>query len=296
MKFLKLENNDELQANLFSFAIHLALFLVMVFSVGWQTKTPYYGEVELWDTVPVQKKINKIQVSPKKKIKQKQNAKAQKSAEAKAKAKAQKEADIKLKKKKAAEKRAAEKKEKNSIVHSFNRNFAKRADGNPNTHAFVTSPEMVMAVALSGNLDFNPLTDKLTSEDGQQVFLDPPVGDELPSNGFAFEDNGYVEPPLDGSDIEININPESKRLQVLEPFSPWNGENINNAKLLIKAHGKCTTDHISMAGPWLRFRGHLDNISDNCLIGAVNHYNMETNKVKNLITGEYGPVPETQRF
>ena len=185
---------------------------------------------------------------------------------------------------------------KNSIIHSFNRNFSKRNDGNPNTHAFVTSPEMVMAVALSGNLDFNPLTDKLTSEDGQQVFLDPPIGDELPSNGFAYEDNGYVEPPLDGSNIEININPESKRLQVLEPFSPWNGENINNARLLIKAHGKCTTDHISMAGPWLRFRGHLDNISDNCLIGAVNHFNMETNSVKNLITGEYGPVPETQRF
>jgi len=186
--------------------------------------------------------------------------------------------------------------EKNSIIHSFNRNFAKRADGNPNTHAFVTSPEMVMAVALSGNLDFNPITDKLTSEDGKPVFLDPPIGDELPSNGFAFEDNGYVDPPQDGSNIEIIINPESKRLQVLEPFSPWNGENINNARLLIKAHGKCTTDHISMAGPWLRFRGHLDNISDNCLIGAVNHFNMETNSVKNLVTGEYAPVPQTQRF
>jgi len=155
---------------------------------------------------------------------------------------------------------------------------------------------MVMAVALSGNLDFNPLTDKLTSEDGEQVLLDPPLGDELPSNGFDFEDNGYVEPPQDGSNIEININPESKRLQVLEPFSPWDGENITNARLLIKAHGKCTTDHISMAGPWLRFRGHLDNISDNCLIGAVNHFNMETNSVKNLITGEYAPVPQTQRF
>ena len=186
--------------------------------------------------------------------------------------------------------------EKNSIIHSFNRNFAKRADGNPNTHAFVTSPEMVMAVALSGNLDFNPITDKLTSEDGEQVFLDPPIGDELPSNGFAFEDNGYVDPPQDGSNIEIIINPESKRLQVLEPFSPWDGENITNARLLIKAHGKCTTDHISMAGPWLRFRGHLDNISDNCLIGAVNHFNMETNSVKNLITGNYAPVPQTQRF
>ena len=186
--------------------------------------------------------------------------------------------------------------EKNSIIHSFNRNFAKRADGNPNTHAFVTSPEMVMAVALSGNLDFNPLKDKLTSEDGQEVLLDPPIGDELPSNGFAYEDNGYVDPPLDGSQIEIKINPDSKRLQVLEPFTPWDGKNINNARLLIKAHGKCTTDHISMAGPWLRFRGHLDNISDNCLIGAVNHFNMQTNSVKNLITGEYSPVPETQRF
>ncbi|MBT3646433.1 MAG: aconitate hydratase [Cryomorphaceae bacterium] len=186
--------------------------------------------------------------------------------------------------------------EKNSIIHSFNRNFAKRADGNPNTHAFVTSPEMVMAVALSGNLDFNPLKDKLTSEDGQEVLLDPPIGDELPSDGFAYEDNGYVDPPLDGSHIQIKINPDSKRLQVLEPFTPWDGENINNARLLIKAHGKCTTDHISMAGPWLRFRGHLDNISDNCLIGAVNHFNMQTNNVKNLITGEYSPVPETQRF
>ena len=186
--------------------------------------------------------------------------------------------------------------EKNSIIHSFNRNFAKRADGNPNTHAFVTSPEMVMAVALSGNLDFNPITDNLVSEDGEKVILDPPFGDELPSNGFDCEDNGYIEPPIDGSDIQIKIDPDSKRLQLLEAFSPWDGKNIYNAKLLIKAHGKCTTDHISMAGPWLRFRGHLDNISDNCLIGAVNSFNMKTNFVKNQITGEYGPVPETQRF
>ena len=186
--------------------------------------------------------------------------------------------------------------EKNSIIHSFNRNFAKRADGNPNTHAFVTSPEMVMAVALSGNLDFNPITDNLVSEDGDKVVLDPPFGDELPSNGFDCEDNGYIEPPIDGSDIQIKIDPDSKRLQILEAFSPWDGKNIYNAKLLIKAHGKCTTDHISMAGPWLRFRGHLDNISDNCLIGAVNSFNMKTNFVKNQITGEYGPVPETQRF
>ena len=186
--------------------------------------------------------------------------------------------------------------EKNSIIHSFNRNFAKRADGNPNTHAFVTSPEMVMAVALSGNLDFNPITDNLISENGDKVVLDPPFGDELPSNGFDCEDNGYIEPPIDGSDIQIKIDPNSKRLQLLEAFSPWDGKNIYNAKLLIKAHGKCTTDHISMAGPWLRFRGHLDNISDNCLIGAVNSFNMKTNFVKNQITGEYGPVPETQRF
>ena len=186
--------------------------------------------------------------------------------------------------------------ERNSIIHSFNRNFAKRADGNPNTHAFVTSPEMVMAVALSGNLDFNPITDNLISEDGEEVVLDPPIGDELPSNGFDCEDNGYVEPPKDGSDIQINIDPNSKRLQILKAFNPWDGKNIYNAKLLIKAHGKCTTDHISMAGPWLRFRGHLDNISDNCLIGAVNHFNMKTNLVKNQITGEYGSVPETQRF
>ena len=186
--------------------------------------------------------------------------------------------------------------EKNSIIHSFNRNFAKRADGNPNTHAFVTSPEMVMAIALSGNLDFNPITDNLISENGDKVVLDPPFGDELPSNGFDCEDNGYIEPPIDGSDIQIKIDPDSKRLQLLEAFSPWDGKNIYNAKLLIKVHGKCTTDHISMAGPWLRFRGHLDNISDNCLIGAVNSFNMKTNFVKNQITGEYGPVPETQRF
>lgn len=186
--------------------------------------------------------------------------------------------------------------ERNSIIHSFNRNFAKRADGNPNTHAFVTSPEMVMAVALSGRLDFNPLSDKLINEEGEEIILNPPEGDELPLNGFDCEDNGYIEPPLDGSNIEVIINPDSQRLQVLEPFEPWNGKNINNARLLIKAHGKCTTDHISMAGPWLRYRGHLDNISDNCLIGAVNHFNKKTNNIKNLITGEYGEVPKTQRF
>ena len=183
----------------------------------------------------------------------------------------------------------------NTIVHSFNRNFSKRADGNPNTHAFVTSPEIVAAIAISGDLGFNPLTDTLTNENGEQVKLDPPVGEELPEKGFAVEDNGYQAPAADGSNVDVIVKPDSKRLQLLEPFKPWDGKNITGAKLLIKAFGKCTTDHISMAGPWLRFRGHLDNISDNCLIGAVNAFNQETNKVKNQLTGEYGPVPATQR-
>lgn len=189
----------------------------------------------------------------------------------------------------------ADKGEKNTIVHSFNRNFSKRADGNPNTHAFVTSPEMVAAIAISGDLGFNPITDTLTNADGEQVKLDPPVGDELPERGFAVEDNGYQPPAADGSGIEVVVKPDSKRLQLLSPFAPWNGENITGAKLLIKAFGKCTTDHISMAGPWLRFRGHLDNISDNCLIGAVNAFGQATNKVKNQLTGEFGPVPATGR-
>ena len=189
----------------------------------------------------------------------------------------------------------AEKQEKNSIVHSFNRNFAKRADGNPNTHAFVTSPEMVAAIAISGRLDFNPLTDKLTNESGQEVMLAEPHGSELPSSGFAVEDNGYQAPAADGSGIEVSVDPNSERLELLTPFEAWDGKNITGMKLLIKAHGKCTTDHISMAGPWLRYRGHLDNISNNCLIGAVNAYNMETNKVKNQLTGEYGEVPATAR-
>ena len=184
---------------------------------------------------------------------------------------------------------------KNTIVHSFNRNFSKRADGNPNTHAFVTSPEMVAAIAISGDLGFNPITDTLTNEKGEQVKLDPPVGDELPEKGFDVEDNGYQAPAKDGSGIEVKVNPDSKRLQLLAPFDPWDGKNITGAKLLIKAFGKCTTDHISMAGPWLRFRGHLDNISDNCLIGAVNSFGQETNKVKNQIDGEFGPVPATAR-
>jgi len=189
----------------------------------------------------------------------------------------------------------AEKGEKNTIVHSFNRNFSKRADGNPNTHAFVTSPEMVAAIAISGDLGFNPITDTLTNTNGEQVKLDPPTGDELPSRGFAVENNGYQAPAADGSGIEINVNPASERLQLLAPFDKWDGENINGAKLLIKALGKCTTDHISMAGPWLRYRGHLDNISNNCLIGAVNAYGEATNEVVNQLTGSKGEVPATAR-
>ena len=189
----------------------------------------------------------------------------------------------------------ADKEEKNSIVHSFNRNFAKRADGNPNTHAFVTSPEMVAAIAISGRLDFNPITDTLTNESGEEVKLDEPHGIELPSQGFDVEDRGYQSPAEDGSGINVVVKPDSERLQLLSPFEPWDGKNITGMKLLIKAFGKCTTDHISMAGPWLRYRGHLDNISNNCLIGAVNAFNKETNSVKNQITGAYGEVPATQR-
>ena len=189
----------------------------------------------------------------------------------------------------------ADKEEKNTIVHSFNRNFKKRADGNPNTYAFVTSPEMVAAIAISGRLDFNPMTDKLINKFGEEVMLDAPKGEELPTKGYAYEDNGYQAPVEDGSKVEVVVNPNSERLQLLEGFKPWSGENIMGAKLLIKAFGKCTTDHISMAGPWLRFRGHLDNISNNTLIGAVNAFNQETNLVKNQLTGEYGPVPDTAR-
>ncbi|SHJ77986.1 aconitase [Reichenbachiella agariperforans] len=189
----------------------------------------------------------------------------------------------------------ADKKEKNTIVHSFNRNFAKRADGNPNTHAFVTSPEMVAAIAISGDLGFNPITDTLTNDKGEQVKLDPPKGEELPSKGFDVEDAGYKEPAADGSGVEIAVSPDSKRLQLLSPFAAWDGENITGAKLLIKAKGKCTTDHISMAGPWLRFRGHLDNISNNTLTGAVNAFNGETDSVKNQLDGSHGAVPDVQR-
>ena len=184
---------------------------------------------------------------------------------------------------------------KNSIVHSFNRNFAKRADGNPNTHAFVASPEMVAAIAISGRLDFNPLTDSLINQNGEKVMLEEPTGHELPEKGFAVEDAGYLAPEEDGSQVVVSVASNSERLELLTPFDPI-GNKINGAKLLIKAHGKCTTDHISMAGPWLRYRGHLDNISNNCLIGAVNAFNMKTNFVKNQFNGEYDAVPATQRY
>jgi len=189
----------------------------------------------------------------------------------------------------------AENKDKNTIVHSFNRNFAKRADGNPNTHAFVGSPELVTAIAIAGDLTFNPATDTLTNENGESIKLKVPTGFDLPEKGFAVEDLGYQAPAKDGSYVEVIINPNSERLQFLEPFEPWDGENITGAKLLIKAKGKCTTDHISMAGPWLRLRGHLDNISNNMLTGAVNSFNEETNSVKNQLNGEYGVVPNVQR-
>jgi len=189
----------------------------------------------------------------------------------------------------------AEKQEKNSIITSFNRNFAKRNDGNPNTHGFVASPEIVTAMTIAGKLSFNPLRDPLINEDGNEVFLEEPKGFELPPNGFAVEDLGYQEPAKDGSSIEVIVNPNSERLQILEPFEPWDGNDFIGLKLLIKVKGKCTTDHISMAGPWLKFRGHLDNISNNLLTGAVNYFNNKTNEVKNQLTGEYGPVPKVQR-
>jgi aconitate hydratase len=189
----------------------------------------------------------------------------------------------------------AEKQERNTIVHSFNRNFAKRADGNPNTMAFVGSPELVTALAIAGDLTFNPITDFLTNEKGELVKLDEPTGMELPPRGFAVEDAGYQVPAEDGSGVNILVDVASKRLQLLAPFTEWEGTDLKGLKLLIKAKGKCTTDHISMAGPWLKFRGHLDNISNNMLIGAVNYFNEKTDNVKNQLTGEYGPVPATQR-
>ena len=190
----------------------------------------------------------------------------------------------------------AEKAEKNTIVHSFNRNFAKRADGNPNTYAFVGSPEMVTAMAIAGDLTFNPLTDTLTNDKGEQVKLDPPTGYELPPTGFAVEDAGFQAPAEDGSKVEVLVSPTSDRLQLLAPFAPWEGTDLKGLRLLIKAKGKCTTDHISMAGKWLKYRGHLDNISNNLLIGATNFFNDKTDSVKSQLNGEYGPVPATQRF
>jgi len=184
---------------------------------------------------------------------------------------------------------------RNSIITSFNRNFAKRNDGNPNTHSFVASPEMVAAMSIAGDLCFNPLTDELINVDGIKVKLDEPVGVELPLLGFDVKDAGYLAPPIDGSEIQINVSPTSERLQLLQPFEGWKGSDLLNLPLLIKAKGKCTTDHISMAGPWLRFRGHLDNISNNMLIGAVNYFTEKTNSIKNQITGEYDAVPATAR-
>ncbi len=182
---------------------------------------------------------------------------------------------------------------KNSIVHSFNRNFAKRADGSPNTHAFVASPELVTALALGGNLGFNPMTDPLINEKGESVMLDPPVGDELPAKGFDVEDAGYIAPAADGSKTEVIVAPDSKRLQLLKPFEPITNAQVQKMRLLIKAKGKCTTDHISMAGPWLTYRGHLENISQNTLTGAINAFNDEPNKVLNLFTDAYMSVPES---
>lgn len=189
----------------------------------------------------------------------------------------------------------AEKGERNSIMTSFNRNFAKRNDGNPNTHGFVASPEITTAFAIAGDLCFNPLTDSLVNKDGEKVKLDEPKGIEMPVKGFEVEDNGYQAPAIDGAKITITVNPDSDRLQLLIPFTKWDGNDYRGLNLLIKAQGKCTTDHISMAGPWLKYRGHLDNISNNLLIGAVNAFNEATNKVKNQLDGKYYTVPESAK-
>lgn len=193
----------------------------------------------------------------------------------------------------------SEKAAKNSIVHSFNRNFSKRADGNPNTHAFVGSPELVTAIALSGELGFNPITDTLTNEKGEKIKLDPPSGYELPPKGFDVEDAGFIAPMEDGSGVEVVVNPASDRLQLLTPFVPIKNEDVQNMRVLLKAKGKCTTDHISMAGPWLKYRGHLENISNNCFIGAINYYNEKANHVANFVDSktdaEFLPVPDSAR-
>ena len=183
----------------------------------------------------------------------------------------------------------------NSIITSFNRNFSKRNDGNPATRSFVASPEIVTAMAIAGDMTFNPLTDTLTNENGEQVKLDPPTGVELPPRGFDVKDAGYEAPAEDGSKVEVKVDPNSKRLELLTPFAPWEGTDLKGMKLLIKAKGKCTTDHISMAGPWLKYRGHLDNISNNMLTGAVNYFNELTNTIQNQLTGEFGGVPDTAR-
>ena len=190
----------------------------------------------------------------------------------------------------------SEKQEKNSIITSFNRNFSKRNDGNPNTHGFVASPEIVTAMSIAGDLCFNPISDSLENRDGEKVRLNEPSGIDFPVQGFAVEDDGFQPPVEDGRDIEIIINPISERLQLLAPFEPWDENNITGMNLLIKTIGKCTTDHISMAGPWLFYRGHLDNISNNFLTGAVNFFNKKTNQTKNQLTGDYGPVPDIQRM
>ena len=190
----------------------------------------------------------------------------------------------------------ADKGEKNSIVTSFNRNFAKRNDGNPNTHAFVASPEIVAALSVAGRLTFNPLTDTLINEKNEAIKLEPPTGEELPAHGFGSEAFGYQAPAIDGENIRVIVDPNSERLQLLEPFPAWEGKDLKGLRLLIKVKGKCTTDHISMAGPWLKYRGHLDNISNNLLISAVNYFNDKTNSVKNMITGEYMPVPDSARL
>ena len=184
---------------------------------------------------------------------------------------------------------------KNSIITSFNRNFAKRNDGNPNTHSFVASPEIVTVLAIAGDLTFNPLTDTLTTASGEKFKFAEPQGLELPAKGFAVEDAGYQAPAKDGSQVQVIVSPTSDRLQLLDPFAAWEGTDLKGLKLLIRAKGKCTTDHISMAGPWLKFRGHLDNISNNMLIGAVNSFNEKTDNVKNQLTGEYDSVPKVQR-
>jgi aconitate hydratase len=191
--------------------------------------------------------------------------------------------------------KGAEKQERNSIMTSFNRNFAKRTDGNPNTHGFVASPEVVTAFTIAGRLTFNPLTDFLVNEDGEKVRIEEPQGSEMPEHGFEYKDNGYQAPAKDGSNTRIIISEKSERLQLLEPFEPWSGKDFTGLRLLIKAKGKCTTDHISMAGPWLKYRGHLDNISNNLLIGAVNYFNEKTNSVKNHVSGNYEEVPKTAR-